>query len=234
MQSIWRDFSFFFFSPFLPYKLANGVHGETQKENSNWCDRSRVGVHRRDEVARPLSICQSLLSRRWSLNAGCHSLQRLFTPPPLGNFLSPRLIPPPHPHPVSLFFHSPFAPPPAFLSQLYKLPLFSLLFPRLQPRLWEKVGVGGRWGGGGAGGHAKRCGIYLSFLAPVAGFHKALWPFSFTPSSLIPLPSNCLLSLPSNVFFFKKRATVVFQANLSPFWPSCYFCSFHFYSCMSC
>lgn len=178
------------------YKLANGLHGETQKENSNWCDRSRVGVHRRDEVARPLSICQSLLSRRWSLNAGCHSLQPLFTRPPLGNFLSPPLPPSHAPPSVSLFFHSPFAPPPGFLSQLYKLPLFSLLFPRLQSWLWEKVGAGG-WGWGK---HAKRCGIYLSFLAPVAGFHKALWPFSFTPSSLIPLPSSCLLSLPSYVF----------------------------------
>lgn len=60
-------------------------------------------------------------------------------------------LPPPPPLPpsspsVSLFFScSPFAPPPAFLSQLYKLPLFSLLFPRLQvPALGMDVwGVGG-------------------------------------------------------------------------------------------
>lgn len=99
--------------------------------------------------------------------------------------------------PFRVPFFFPFAPPPAFLSQLYKLPLFSLLFPRLQPRLLEEeVGGGGK--------HAKRCGIYLSFLAPVAAFHKALWPFPFTPSSLILLPSSRLLSLPSYLSEKKK------------------------------
>lgn len=54
------------------------------------------------------------------------------------------------------------------LSQLYKLPLFSLLFPPLQPWLSEH---------GKRGRYAKRCGIFLSFLAPIANPHKALWPF---------------------------------------------------------
>lgn len=138
-------------------------------------------------------------------------------------FSPPPPPPPPSSPSVSLFFScSPFALPPAFLSQLYKLPLFSLLFPRLQvPALGMEV-----WGRG----YAKRCGIYLSFLAPVAGFHKALWPFPFTPSSLILLPLK-----PPSFFSFlsirkkkKRRATRVFQANLSPFWPPCYFCSFYF------
>lgn len=192
--------------------MAGRLQGETQKENSNWCDRSRVGVHRRDEVARPLSICQSLLSRRWSLNAACHSLQRLFTRPPLGNFLSLLPCPPPSPFCSSTGF---------FISTLQAAPFQSIISSTPTPALLEEVGEEG-------GQHAKRCGIYLSFLAPVAVFHKALWPFSFTPSSLIPLPSSRLLSLPSYLSG-KKRATLVFQANLSPLWPFCHFCSFHFY-----
>lgn len=54
------------------------------------------------------------------------------------------------------------------LSQLYKLPPFSLLFPPLQPWLSEH---------GKRGRYAKRCGIFLSSLAPIANPHKALWPF---------------------------------------------------------
>lgn len=178
-------------------------------------------------MARPLSICQSLLSRRWSLNAACHSLQRLFTRPPLGNFPSLRRCPPPLPCP----FFFPFAPL-LLLHRLFYLnftscPFSVYYFLDSNPGSWRR-----RWGGGGK--HAKRCGIYLSFLAPVAAFHKALWPFPFTPSSLILLPSSRLLSLPSYLSE-KKRTTLVFQANLSPLWPSCYFCSFHFfYPCAFC
>lgn len=69
------------------------------------------------------------------------------------------------------------------LSQLYKLSLFSLLFPHLQLWLSEK--------GGKEGKHAKRCGIFLSFLAPMAIRHKALCPFLRTffssPLQIFPL-----------------------------------------------
>lgn len=97
------------------------------------------------------------------------------------------------------FFSLPFCSSTGFfISTLQAAPFQSIISSTPTPALGE----GGGWRA--VGGHAKRCGIYLSFLAPVAGFHKALWPFSFTPSSLIPLPSSCLLSLPSNVFKKKK------------------------------
>lgn len=115
-----------------------------------------------------------------------------------------------------------------FISTLQAAPFQSIISSTPTPGSWRRR-LGGR------GGHAKRCGIYLSFLAPVAGFHKALWPFSFTPSCLIPLPPQppSFFAFPSNWGMKKKGATLVFQANLSPFWPFCYFCSFHFYPCLS-
>lgn len=101
---------------------------------------------------------------------------------------------------VPFFFLLPFCSSTSFfISTLQAAPFQSIISSTPTPALGE----GGGWRAVG-GKHAKRCGIYLSFLAPVAGFHKALWPFSFTPSSLIPLPSSCLLSLPSNVFKKKK------------------------------
>lgn len=65
----------------------------------------------------------------------------------------------------------PFCPPPGLLgsppprhrllSQLYKLPLFSLLFPPLQSWLSEH---------GKPGRHAKRCGIFFFYI--VLGTHN--------------------------------------------------------------
>lgn len=112
-----------------------------------------------DEVARPLSVCQSFChgGGPWILAAtqaglsshGHGSASGKFSFCPLLSFWSP------------LLHHQ-------LLSKLYKLPLFSLLFPPLQSGHSEH----GKWGR-----HAKRCGIFLSFLAPIANRHKALWPF---------------------------------------------------------
>lgn len=124
--------------------------------------------------------------------AGKLSLPSTATSPPFLAFRPPS---------VSLFFLLPFCSSTSFfISTLQAAPFQSIISSTPAPALGE----GGGWRAVG-GKHAKRCGIYLSFLAPVAGFHKALWPFSFTPSSLIPVPSSCLLSLPSNVFFFLKK-----------------------------
>lgn len=75
------------------------------------------------------------------------------------------------------------------LSQLYKLPLFSLLFPPLQSWLSEH---------GKRGRHAKRCGIFfLSFLAPITNPHEALWPFLHALHTLhLPLGLLCLYEKP--------------------------------------
>lgn len=93
------------------------------------------------------------------------------------------------------------------LSQLYKLSLFSLLFSSTPTLALREGGKGGE--------HAKRCGIYLSLLAPIASLHKALWPFlhAFLPSSL---------SLKTTFFFASlyKKAALVVRANLSLFWPT--------------
>lgn len=129
-----------------------------------------------DEVAQPLSICQSFChgGGPWILAAtqaspsshGRSSAPGKFSFFPLLSFRSPSLL------------HQ-------LLSQLYKLSLFSLLFPQLQHWLSEEW----MWGGS-RGVHAKRCGIFLSFLAPIAIRHKALCPllhafFSSLPSLLL-------------------------------------------------
>lgn len=113
-----------------------------------------------------------ILSRRWSLNTGCHSGQPLFTRPRL--CLWETLIRPPSClfGPLSLLHQ--------LLSQLYKLSLFSLLFPQLQTLALRE--------GGERGKHAKRCGIFLSFLASIANRHKALCPFLHAFPPLISLP----------------------------------------------
>lgn len=121
------------------------------------------------------------------------------------------------------FFSLPFCSSTGFfISTLQAAPFQSIISSTPTPALGE----GGGWRA--VGGHAKRCGIYLSFLAPVAGFHKALWPFSFTPSSLIPLPSSCLLSLPSNVFK-KKKGHSGLSSEPVPVMAFLLLLSFHFY-----
>lgn len=102
-----------------------------------------------DEVAQPLSICQSFShgggpSILAATQAGPSSHGRGSASGKLSFW--PLL---------SFWFPSHFH---WLLSQLYKLPLFSLLFPQLKLCLWENRGKGGK--------HAKRCGIYLAFLAP--------------------------------------------------------------------
>lgn len=124
-----------------------------------------------------------ILSRRWSLNTSCHSGQPLFTRPWLC-FWETLIRPPPSTDSPPVFFRSPSLLH-QLLSQLYKLSLFSLLFPQLQLWLWEKEG-------GEGGKHAKRCGIFLSFLAPMAIRHKALCPFlhAFSPPSALLLKAS--------------------------------------------
>ena len=91
---------------------------------------------------------------------------------------------------------SPFPPSPAFISTLQAVPFQSIISS--PPTL--ALGKGGK--------PAKRCGIFLSSLAPMAIRHKALCPFlhAFSPSpkaffSYIPMKRHSsLLSKPFPLF----------------------------------
>lgn len=115
------------------------------------------------------------------MNTRCHSSRPLFTRPRPGRWEALILPPPVFSGPPSLHHQ--------LLSQLYKLPLFSLLFPPLQSWLSEH---------GKRGRHAKRCGIFfLSFLAPITNPHEALWPFLHALHTLhLPLGLLCLYEKP--------------------------------------
>lgn len=126
------------------------------------------------------------------------------TAQPLGSSRS-ATPPPAPPHPF-LSFRSPLLLH-QLLSQLYKLPLFSLLFPRLRS---------GRSEHGKRGRHAKRCGIFffLSLLAPIADRHKALWPFlhAFHP----PHPSLMLPSLYEQAQAFSRPLSSLCSSHICP------------------
>lgn len=109
-----------------------------------------------------------ILSCRWSLNTGCHSGQHLFTQPWL--CLWETLI---LPSPSCLFgLLSPL--PLAFYLNFTSCPFSVYYF------LTSSFGSQRR-----GGGHAKRCGIFLSFFAPMAIRHKALCPFLHAFSSFL-------------------------------------------------
>lgn len=118
-----------------------------------------------------------MLSWRWSLNTCCHSSGPLFTRPRLGLRMGSSRSAPSCLFGPLLLHHQ-------LLSQLYKLPLFSLLFPPLQPWLWEH----GKWGR-----HAKRCGIFFIVL----GTHSKPSQGTLAFSSCLPYsPSLPSASIP--------------------------------------
>lgn len=179
----------------FPYKLGNGLHGEPQKENSNWCDWLGGQSSLCDEVARPLSICQSfchvggpwiLAATQTSPSSYSHGFASgKFSFFPLLSFWSPSLL------------HK-------LLSQLYKLFLFSLLFP-LPPTL--ALGKRGKEG---------------SMLRGVGFFHRSWHPWQsvtrhFALSFMLSSPST--LSLRASFFYFPMKSHSSLPRNLSPsFW----------------
>lgn len=69
------------------------------------------------------------------------------------------------------------------LSQLYKLPLFSLLFPRLRS---------GRSEHGKRGRHAKRCGIFFFFIALGTHSRPSQGALAFSPClPILSIPPSC-------------------------------------------
>lgn len=170
---------------------GNSLHGEPQKENSNWCDRSGVRVR---NVMKWHSLYQSVSH---SVTAVVPEYWLPLRPAPLHTAVALPLGKSHSFPPFSRLFRS----PPLLhrlLSQLYKLSLFSLLFPQIQLRL---SGEGGK-----EGSMLRGVEFFLSFLAPMAIRHKALCPFlhAFFFFSL---------SLPSSTSLL-KATLAVFPANL--------------------
>lgn len=144
-----------------------------------------------DEVAQPLSICQSFChgGGPWILAAtqagpsshGCGSASGKVS-------FFPPLFP---------SFSVPSAPSPAFISTLQAVPFQSIISSNPTPALWRR-GEGGK--------HAKRCGIFFIVL----GTHG-------DPSQgTLPFPSRFFffsLSLPSSTSLW-KATLAVFPANL--------------------
>ncbi len=159
-----------------------------------------------------------ILSRRWSLNTGCHSGQPLFTWPWLCLWET-LILPPP-------VFSVPFAPSPAFISTLQAVPFQSIISST--PTL--ALGEGGKEG---------------SMLRGVEFFYRSWHPWrsvtrhfalSFTlfflPPQLFPLklPSSTSFmkshsSLPSKPVSFSGLFLVfslVCPCTLLPSWVSCW------------
>lgn len=189
IQSMWM------FLWCLPYKLANGLHGEPQKEKSNWCDWLGVRVH---NVMKWHGLYQSVshsvtavVPEYWLplRPALLHTAVAL----PLGNS---------HSFPSCLWF--PFAPSPAFISTLQAVPFQSIISspPTLALREGAKEG---------------------SMLRGVEFFYRSWHPwrsvtrhFALSFTLFFPLSTLCvclsLFKLPSSTSF--SKATQVFPANL--------------------
>lgn len=107
-----------------------------------------------------MSVIQS---HRWSVNAACHSAMPFF--PSRSCSASGKLS-----FTLLHLFGSPVLLKLAFISTLQAAP-FQSIMPLPTSKRWcsEK--------GPQEGKHAKRCGIFLSFLAPMVIRHKALCPF---------------------------------------------------------
>lgn len=125
-----------------------------------------------------------ILSRRWSLNTGCHSGQPLFTRPRL--CLWETLIRPP-----LLSFRSPFAPTPAFISTLQAVPFQSII---------SSTPNSGSQRRGERGKHAKRCGIFFIVLGIHSKPSQGTLPFP----SRFPPPHLSPLNLPSSTSLYEK------------------------------
>lgn len=145
-----------------------------------------------------------ILSRRWSLNTGCHSGQPLFTQPwlCLWETLSS----------LSCLF-GPLHSFTSFYLNFTSCP-FSVYYFLTSSSGSQRRGEGGK--------HGKRCGIffkfffYISFLAPTASRHKALCPFlqgkRTPPHSHIHTLCTLPLKLPSSTSL--RKATPLFPAKL--------------------
>lgn len=154
----------------FPYKLGNGLHSEPQKENSNWCDWLGGQSAPCDEVAQPLSICQSFchVGGPWILAAIQTSPSSHSHGFASGKFSFFPL----------LSFWSPFAPSQAFISTLQAVPFQSII--SLPPTL--ALGKRGKEG---------------SMLRGVEFFHRSWHPWQsvtrhFALSSLFFSPFHSL------------------------------------------
>lgn len=124
---------------------GTGLHSGPQKQNSNWCDRSRVRVHC---VMKWHSLYQSVSHSVTPVVPECHSSTQAGALP-LGNSHSSPFV----------FFFSPFST--FFLTSFYfnftscpfSVYYFLISNSGSQRREWER------------GKQAKRCGYFLSFLA---------------------------------------------------------------------
>lgn len=184
----------------FPYKLGNSLHGEPQKENSNWCDWLGVRVH---YVMKWHSLYQSVSH---SVTAVVPEYWLPLRPPPLHTA-------------VALPLGNSHSSPSCLFGPLRSFTSFYLNFTSCPFSVYYFLNSNsGSQSRGEGGKHAKRCGIFLSFLAPMAIRHKALCPFlhAFPPSALS-------LELPSSTSLWK--ATLVFPENLFLFSPSSW--SFH-------